>query len=251
MITVPKADQVKIEPLFAQSVAPEEVAEHERAIKGENTEKKSKAKNNLDFDSDIYLSDVASSVAAQVQKLSQEQCKTQKCVDVAKLIAKAKDIDEAMHREIDKGAKVSKASHPEVATNADKTPAEPLAMISTHDQDSLHLENTEHSTATNSNHSLTEQATDTAIKAPTVAKLEPSLNELEGQGISSVQSQGQGQGQAQSIEHGLSKNHSQEQGQGQVNGQSQEACDLALEAQSKSGQEVRNISQEAHEQTKI
>ena len=51
------------------------------------------------------------SVAAQVQKLSQEQCKTQKCVDVAKLIAKAKDIDEAMHREIDKGAKGSKASH--------------------------------------------------------------------------------------------------------------------------------------------
>ena len=252
-----KADQVKIEPLFAQSVAPEEVAEHERAIKGENTEKKSKAKNNLDFDSDIYLADVAGSVAAQVQKLSQEQCKTQKCVDVAKLIAKAKDIDEAMHREIDKGAKVSKDSHPEVATNADKTPAEPLAMISTHDQDSLHLENTEHSTATNSSHSLTEQATDTAsdtsCKAPTVAKLEPSLNQLEGQGISSGQSQssGQGQGQTKSIEHGLSKNQSQEQGQGQVNGQSQEACDSALEAQSKSGQEVRNIPQEAHEQTKI
>lgn len=174
-----------------------------------------------------------------MQKLSQEQCKTQKCVDVAKLIAKAKDIDEAMHREIDKGAKVSKASHPEVATNADKTPAEPLAMISTHDQDSLHLENTEHSTATNSNHSLAEQATDTAsdtsCKAATVTKLEPSLNELDDQGISSGQSQGQGQGQAQNIEHGLSKNQSQEQGQGQVNGQSQEACDLALEAQSKSG----------------
>lgn len=252
-----KSDVAKIEPLFAQSVAPEEVAEHERAIKGENTEKKSKAKNNLDFDSDIYLSDVAGSVAAQVQKLSQEQCKTQKCVDVAKLIAKAKDIDEAMHREIDKGAKVSKDSHPEVATNADKTPAEPLAMISTHDQDSLHLENTEHSTATNSSHSLTEQATDTAsdtsCKAPTVAKLEPSLNELEGQGISSGQSQssGQGQGQAQSIEHGLRKAQSQEQGQGQVNGQSQEACDLALEAQSKSGQEGRDKPQEAHEQTKI
>lgn len=216
-----KADEVKIEPLFAQSVAPEEVAEHERAIraiKDENTEKKSKAKNNLDFDSDIYLADVAGSVAAQVQKLSQEQCKTQKCVDVAKLIAKAKDIDEAMHREIDKDAKSSKASHPEVDTSADKTPAEPLAMISTHDQDSLHLENTEHSTATNSSQSLTEQVTDTAIKAPTVAKLEPSLNELEGQGISSGQSQGQGQGQAQNIEHGLSKNQSQEQGQGQVNG---------------------------------
>lgn len=186
-----KSDVAKIEPLFAQSVAPEEVAEHERAIKGENSEKKSKAKNNLDFDSDIYLADVAGSVAAQVQKLSQEQCKTQKCVDVAKLIAKAKDIDEAMHREIDKGAKVSKASHPEVSTNADKTPAEPLAMISTHDQDSLHLENTEHSTATNSSQSLTEQVTDTAsdtsCKAPTVAKLEPSLNELEGQGISSGQ----------------------------------------------------------------
>ena len=250
-----KSDVAKIEPLFAQSVAPEEVAEHERAIKGENTEKKSKAKNNLDFDSDIYLSDVAGSVAAQVQKLSQEQCKTQKCVDVAKLIAKAKDIDEAMHREIDKGAKVSKASHPEVATNADKTPAEPLAMISTHDQDSSHLENTENSTATNSNHSLTEQATDTAsgtsCKAPTIAKLEPSLNQLEGQGISSGQSQGQGQGQAQNIEHGLSKNQSQEQGQGQVNGQSQEACDLALEVQSKSGQEGRDKPQEAHEQTKI
>lgn len=245
-----KSDVAKIEPLFAQSVAPEEVAEHERAIKGENTEKKSKAKNNLDFDSDIYLSDVAGSVAAQVQKLSQEQCKTQKCVDVAKLIAKAKDIDEAMHREIDKGAKVSKASHPEVATNADKTPAEPLAMISTHDQDSLHLENTENSTATNSNHSLTEQVTDTAIKAPTVAKLEPSLNELEGQGISSGQSQDQSQGQAQSIEHGLRKSQSQEQGLGLVNGQSQEACDSTLEAQSKSGQEVRNIPQEAHEQTK-
>ena len=193
------------------------------------------------------------SVAAQVQKLSQEQGKTQKCVDVAKLIAKAKDIDEAMHREIDKGAKVSKASHPEVATNADKTPAEPLAMISTHDQDSLHLENTEHSTATNSNRSLTEQATDTAsdtsCKAATVAKLEPSLNELEGQGISSGQRQGQGQ--TKSIEHGLSKNQSQEQGQGQVNGQSQEACDLALEAQSKSGQEGRDKPQDAHEQTKI
>ena len=248
-----KSEVAKIEPLFAQSVAPEEVAEHERAIKGENTEKKSKAKNNLDFDSDIYLSDVAGSVAAQVQKLSQEQCKTQKCVDVAKLIAKAKDIDEAMHREIDKGAKSSKSSHPEVATNADKTPAEPLAMISTHDQDSLHLENTEHSTATNSNHSLTEQATDTAIKAPTVAKLEPSLNELEGQGISSgqSQSQGQSQGQAQSIEHGLSKDQSQEQGQGQVNGQSQEAYDSALEAQSKLGQEGRDKPQEALEQTKI
>ena len=59
-----------------------------------------------------------------MQKLSQEQCKTQKCVDVAKLIAKAKDIDEAMHREIDKGAKSSKSSNPEVATNADKPPAE-------------------------------------------------------------------------------------------------------------------------------
>ena len=248
-----KSDVAKIEPLFAQSVAPEEVAEHERAIKGENTEKKSKAKNNLDFDSDIYLSDVAGSVAAQVQKLSQEQCKTQKCVDVAKLIAKAKDIDEAMHREIDKGAKVSKASHPEVATNADKTPAEPLAMISTHDQDSSHLENTENSTATNSNHSLTEQATDTAsgtsCKAPTIAKLEPSLNELEGQGISSGQSQSQGQ--AQSIEHGLHKAQSPEQGLGQVNDQSQEACDSALEAQSKLEQEGRDKPQEAHEQTKI
>ena len=248
-----KSEVAKIEPLFAQSVAPEEVAEHERAIKGENTEKKSKAKNNLDFDSDIYLSDVAGSVAAQVQKLSQEQCKTQKCVDVAKLIAKAKDIDEAMHREIDKGAKSSKSSHPEVATNADKTPAEPLAMISTHDQDSLHLENTEHSTATNSNHSLTEQATDTAIKAPTVAKLEPSLNELDGQGISSgqSQSQSQSQGQAQSIEHGLSKDQSQEQGQGQVNGHGQEACDSSLEAQSKLGQDGRDKPQEAYEQTKI
>lgn len=250
-----KSDVAKIEPLFAQSVAPEEVAEHERAIKGENTEKKSKAKNNLDFDSDIYLADVASSVAAQVQKLSQEQCKTQKCVDVAKLIAKAKDIDEAMHREIDKGAKVSKASHPEVATNADKKPAEPLAMISTHDQDSLHLENTEHSTATNSNQSLTEQATDTvsdtSCKAATVAKLEPSLNQLEGQGISSGQSQSSGQGQTQSIEHGLSKAQSQEQGQGQVNGQSQEAYDSALEAQSKLEQEGRDKPQEAHEQTKI
>ena len=158
-----------------------------------------------------------------------------------------------MHREIDKGAKVSKASHPEVATNADKTPAEPLAMISTHDQDSLHLENTEHSTATNSNQSLTEQATDTAsdtsCKAATVAKLEPSLNQLESQGISSGQSQGQGQ--AQSIEHGLSKAQSQEQGQGQVNGQSQEACDLALEAQSKLEQEGRDKPQEAYAQTKI
>ena len=191
------------------------------------------------------------SVAAQVQKLSQEQCKTQKCVDVAKLIAKAKDIDEAMHREIDKGAKVSKASHPEVATNADKTPDEPLAMISTHDQDSLHLENTENSTATNSNHSLTEQVTDTAIKAPTVAKLEPSLNQLEGQGISSGQSQDQSQGQAQSIEHGLSKDQSQEQGLGLVNGQSQKAYDSALETQSKLGQEGRDKPQEAYAQTKI
>lgn len=248
-----KSDEVKIEPLFAQSVAPEEVAEHERAIKGENTEKKSKAKNNLDFDSDIYLADVAGSVAAQVQKLSQEQCKTQKCVDVAKLIAKAKDIDEAIHREIDKGAKSSKASHPEVATNADKTPAEPLAMISTQEQGSSQLGNLENSTATNSNHSLTEQATDTAIKAPTLAKLEPSLNELEGQDISSGQSQssGQGQGQTQIIEHVLSKAQSQEQGLGQVNGQSQEACDSALEAQSKLEQEGRDKPQEAHEQTKI
>ena len=236
---------------WCSRVDSKEVAEHERAIKGENTEKKSKAKNNLDFDSDIYLAEVASSVAAQVQKLSQEQCKTQKCVDVAKLIAKAKDIDEAMHREIDKGAKVSKASHPEVATNADKTPAEPLAMISTHDQDSLHLENTEHSTATNSNHSLTEQVTDTAIKAPTAAKLEPSLNQLEGQGISSGQSQDQSQGQAQSIEHGLSKDQSQEQGLGLVNGQSQKAYDSALETQSKLGQEGRDKPQEAYAQTKI
>lgn len=172
-------------------------------------------------------------------------------MDVAKLIAKAKDIDEAMHREIDKGAKSSKSSHPEVATNSDKTPAEPLVMISTQEQDSSHLENTEHSTATNSNHSLTEQATDTAIKASTVAKLEPSLNELEGQGISSGQSSGQCQGQTQSIEHGLNKDQSQEQGQGQVNGQSQKACDLALEAQSKLGQEGRDKPQEAHEQTKI
>lgn len=186
-----------------------------------------------------------------MQKLSQEQCKTQKCVDVAKLIAKAKDIDEAMHREIDKGAKSSKSSNPEVATNADKKPAEPLAMIYTHDQDSLHLENTEHSTATNSNHSLTEQATvsDTSCKAPTVAKLEPSLNELEGQGISS----GQCHGQTQSIEHGLSNDQSQEQGQGlgQVNGQSQEAYDSALEAQSKLGQEGWDKPQEAYAQTKI
>lgn len=257
-----KGDEVKIEPLFAQSVAPEEVAEHERAIKGENTEKKSKAKNNLDFDSDIYLADVAGSVAAQVQKLSQEQCKTQKCVDVAKLIAKAKDIDEAMHREIDKGAKSSKASHPEVATNADQDPAEPLAMISTHDQDAPHLENTENSTATNSNQSLTEQATDTAIKASTVAKLEPILNQLDGQGISSGQGQalgqgqdqGQCQGQAQSIEQGLGKAQSQEQGLGQVNAQSQEACALALEAQSKLEQEGGDKpqeAQEAQEQTKI
>lgn len=130
-------------------------------------------------------------------------------------------------------------------------------MISTHDQDSLHLENTENSTATNSNHSLTEQATvsDTSCKAPTVAKLEPIHNELEGQGISSGQSQCQGQssgqGQTQSIEHGLSKDQSQEQGQGQVNGQSQEACDSALEAQGKLGQEGRDKPQEAYEQTKI
>lgn len=88
-------------------------------------EKKAKAKSNADFDSDIYLTEVVGSVVAQVEKIAEEKAKAKKTVNVAELIAKAKNIEEAIHREAEKSSKVEKADkHEEAATATPEAPAQ-------------------------------------------------------------------------------------------------------------------------------
>lgn len=107
-------------------------------------EKKAKAKSNADFDSDIYLTEVVGSVVAQVEKIAEEKAKAKKTVNVAELIAKAKNIEEAIHREAEKSSKAEKADkHEEAATAAPEAPAqvtsEPAtdqAQVATPDKDS-------------------------------------------------------------------------------------------------------------------
>ena len=107
-------------------------------------EKKAKAKSNADFDSDIYLTEVVGSVVAQVEKIAEEKAKAKKTVNVAELIAKAKNIEEAIHREAEKSSKAEKADKHEDATPAaTETPAkatlEPAtdqAQVATPDKDS-------------------------------------------------------------------------------------------------------------------
>lgn len=106
-------------------------------------EKKAKAKSNADFDSDIYLTEVVGSVVAQVEKIAEEKAKAKKTVNVAELIAKAKNIEEAIHREAEKSSKAEKADkHEEAATAAPEAPAqatpEPAtdqAQVATPDKD--------------------------------------------------------------------------------------------------------------------
>lgn len=96
-------------------------------------EKKAKAKSNADFDSDIYLTEVVGSVVAQVEKIAEEKAKAKKTVNVAELIAKAKNIEEAIHREAEKSSKAEKADKHEDATPvAPETPAQ----VATPDKDS-------------------------------------------------------------------------------------------------------------------
>lgn len=107
-------------------------------------EKKAKAKSNADFDSDIYLTEVVGSVVAQVEKIAEEKAKAKKTVNVAELIAKAKNIEEAIHREAEKSSKAEKADkHEEAAPAAPEAPAqvapEPAtdqAQVATPDKDS-------------------------------------------------------------------------------------------------------------------
>lgn len=73
------------------------VEDHQRAQLSEDH----KLKTNLDFDSALYLCDVVGGVAAQVEKMAQEHAKVQTEVDVGVLIAKAQDIEEAMHQKTD------------------------------------------------------------------------------------------------------------------------------------------------------
>ena len=92
-------------------------------------EKKAKAKSNADFDSDIYLTEVVGSVVAQVEKIAEEKAKAKKTVNVAELIAKAKNIEEAIHREAEKSSKAEKADKHEDATPAaPETPAQATAQ---------------------------------------------------------------------------------------------------------------------------
>ena len=75
----------------------------EKKSEDKKAEKKDKLKAKMDFDSDIYLNELVGSVAAQVEKLAEEKAKSNKGVtNVAELIAKAKNIDEAIHRASDK-----------------------------------------------------------------------------------------------------------------------------------------------------
>ena len=107
-------------------------------------EKKAKAKSNADFDSDIYLTEVVGSVVAQVEKIAEEKAKAKKTVNVAELIAKAKNIEEAIHREAEKSSKAEKADKHEDATPvAPETPAQATpepgtdqAQVATPDKDS-------------------------------------------------------------------------------------------------------------------
>ena len=96
-------------------------------------EKKAKAKSNADFDSDIYLTEVVGSVVAQVEKIAEEKAKAKKTVNVAELIAKAKNIEEAIHREAEKSSKAEKADKHEDAT---PEPATDQAQVATSDKDS-------------------------------------------------------------------------------------------------------------------
>lgn len=106
-------------------------------------EKKAKAKSNADFDSDIYLTEVVGSVVAQVEKIAEEKAKAKKTVNVAELIAKAKNIEEAIHREAEKSSKAEKADKHEDATPAaPETPAQATpepgtdqAQVATPDKD--------------------------------------------------------------------------------------------------------------------
>lgn len=107
-------------------------------------EKKAKAKSNADFDSDIYLTEVVGSVVAQVEKIAEEKAKAKKTVNVAELIAKAKNIEEAIHREAEKSSKAEKADKhedatpaaPETPAQATPEPATDQAQVATPDKDS-------------------------------------------------------------------------------------------------------------------
>ena len=107
-------------------------------------EKKAKAKSNADFDSDIYLTEVVGSVVAQVEKIAEEKAKAKKTVNVAELIAKAKNIEEAIHREAEKSSKAEKADkHEEATTATPEAPAQATlepgtdqAQVATPDKDS-------------------------------------------------------------------------------------------------------------------
>lgn len=106
-------------------------------------EKKAKAKSNADFDSDIYLTEVVGSVVAQVEKIAEEKAKAKKTVNVAELIAKAKNIEEAIHREAEKSSKAEKADKheeaapaaPEAPAQATPEPATDQAQVATPDKD--------------------------------------------------------------------------------------------------------------------
>ena len=107
-------------------------------------EKKAKAKSNADFDSDIYLTEVVGSVVAQVEKIAEEKAKAKKTVNVAELIAKAKNIEEAIHREAEKSSKAEKADKhedatpaaPEAPAQATLEPGTDQAQVATPDKDS-------------------------------------------------------------------------------------------------------------------
>lgn len=107
-------------------------------------EKKAKAKSNADFDSDIYLTEVVGSVVAQVEKIAEEKAKAKKTVNVAELIAKAKNIEEAIHREAEKSSKAEKADKheeaapatPEAPAQASLEPGTDQAQVATPDKDS-------------------------------------------------------------------------------------------------------------------
>ena len=107
-------------------------------------EKKAKAKSNADFDSDIYLTEVVGSVVAQVEKIAEEKAKAKKTVNVAELIAKAKNIEEAIHREAEKSSKAEKADKheeaapatPEASAQAAPEPATDQAQVVTPAKDS-------------------------------------------------------------------------------------------------------------------
>lgn len=96
-------------------------------------EKKAKAKSKPDFDSDIYLSEVVGSVAAQVEKIAEEKAKTKKTVNVAELIEKAKNIEEAIKREAEKSKSDKSKSDKQASEQAKSSEAE-QAKIQSADQ---------------------------------------------------------------------------------------------------------------------